>query len=109
MKELKALIIDGQKLNSRLFLGTGKFVSSTIMAQAVEASGTAVVTVALRRVNVSSTADRTLSALDFTRYRLLPNTSGARDAEEAVRPAKLSRLPRVRRTAITTSVRFFIA
>jgi thiazole synthase len=91
MRALTELIIDGQKLNSRLFVGTGKFSSPKVMAQAVEASGSELVTVAVRRVDLSAPADSTLSALDFSRYRLLPNTSGARDAEEAVRVAKLSR------------------
>ncbi len=91
MKPLVELIIDGQKFTSRLFVGTGKFSSPELMASAVDASGTELVTVALRRVDVQSPTDRTLSALDFSRYRLLPNTSGARDAEEAVRIAKLSR------------------
>lgn len=91
MKPLAELVIDGQRLTSRLFLGTGKFSSPEVMAQAVDSSGTELVTVALRRVDVHSPTDRTLSALDFSRYRMLPNTSGARDAEEAVRIAKLSR------------------
>lgn len=91
MKIPGELFIDGQKLNSRLFIGTGKFASPELMAKAVEASGTELVTVALRRVDVTAPNDRTLSALDFSRYRLLPNTSGARDADEAVRVAKLSR------------------
>jgi thiazole synthase len=91
MKALKDLVIAGQPLRSRLFVGTGKFASPTLMAAAVEASGTELVTVAVRRVDLRSTDDRTLSALDFTRYRLLPNTSGARDADEAVRVAKLAR------------------
>lgn len=91
MRPLTDLIIDGQKLTSRLFFGTGKFSSPELMASAVDASGTQLVTVALRRVDVQAPTDRTLSALDFSRYRLLPNTSGARNAEEAVRIAKLSR------------------
>ncbi len=91
MRPISDLVIDGQRLTSRLFVGTGKFASPEVMARAVDASGTALVTVALRRVDVKAPEDRTLSALDFSRYRLLPNTSGARDAEEAVRVAKLSR------------------
>lgn len=91
MNELKPLIIDGCELKSRLFLGTGKFPSPEVMAEAVLASGTELVTVALRRVDLNSPHDATLSALDFSRYRLLPNTSGARDAEEAVRLAKMAR------------------
>ena len=91
MRALKDLVIDNHRMTSRLFVGTGKFSSPEVMARAVEASGTGLVTVALRRVDVNGPGDRTLSALDFSRYRLLPNTSGARDAEEAVRVAKLSR------------------
>ncbi|MDK2971913.1 MAG: thiazole synthase [Candidatus Sumerlaeota bacterium] len=90
-KPLKKLVIGGVELNSRLFVGTGKFSSPEAMAAAVEASGSALVTVALRRVDVRNPEDRTLSALDFSKYRLLPNTSGARTAEEAVRLAKLAR------------------
>jgi hypothetical protein len=92
MRALAELVIGGEKLHSRLFVGTGKFSSPQLMAQAVEASKTELVTVALRRVDVNAPIDPTLSALDFSRYRLLPNTSGARDAEEAVRVAKLSRV-----------------
>lgn len=91
MKPLSDLVIAGEPLRSRLFVGTGKFASPERMAAAVMASGTELVTVAVRRVDVRAAADRTLSALDFSRYRLLPNTSGARDADEAVRVAKLSR------------------
>src|SRR5512145_135287 len=91
MRQSTELKVAGQALKSRLFVGTGKFSSPEVMARAVEASGTELVTVALRRVDVNSPADRTLSALDFTKYRLLPNTSGARDAEEAVRLAKMAR------------------
>jgi thiazole synthase len=89
--QLPELVIQGVALRSRLFVGTGKFRSPEVMAAAVEASGTEVVTVALRRVDIESPEDPMLSALDFSRYRLLPNTSGARDAEEAVRLARLAR------------------
>lgn len=87
----KKLIIDGVELKSRLFVGTGKFPSPEIMAAAVIASGTELVTVALRRVDLNNPEDAMLAALDFTHYRLLPNTSGARSAEEAVRLAKMAR------------------
>lgn len=87
----RKLIIDGEEVSSRLLVGTGKFSSPQLMAQAVEASGTSLVTVALRRVDVRNPEDSTLAALDLTKYRLLPNTSGARDAEEAIRLAKLGR------------------
>ncbi len=85
------LIIDGVTLKSRLFVGTGKFPSPQIMARAIDVSQTELVTVALRRVDLNNPNDNTLSALDFTKYRLLPNTSGARDAAEAVRLAKIAR------------------
>lgn len=91
MRPLTELVIDGQHLHSRLFVGTGKFASPEIMAQALLAAGTELVTVAVRRVDLVAPVDRTLSALDFSRYRLLPNTSGARDADEAIRVANLSR------------------
>jgi len=85
------LVIDGVSFRSRLLVGTGKFSSPQAMAAAVDASGTELVTVALRRVDIEDPEDTMLSALDFTRYRLLPNTSGARDAAEAVRLARLAR------------------
>jgi len=85
------LTIAGVAFRSRLFVGTGKFSSPQAMAAALEASGTELVTVALRRVDIHNPADATLAALDLSKYRLLPNTSGARTAEEAVRLAKLAR------------------
>ena len=85
------LIIAGRKFTSRLLVGTGKFASSAIMAQALEKSATQIVTVALRRVDITNKNDCLLSAIDRTKYLLLPNTSGARDAAEAVRLAKLAR------------------
>jgi thiazole synthase len=86
------LVIAGVRFHSRLFVGTGKYPSPEIMAKAVTASGTELVTVAVRRVDLAALADRTMSALDLSRYRLLPNTSGARDADEAIRVAKLARV-----------------
>ncbi len=76
---------------SRLFVGTGKFSSAAVMKAALEASGAEMVTVALRRVDLDNPQDEMLAAIDAQRYRLLPNTSGARDAEEAVRVARLAR------------------
>ena len=87
----RKLIIDGVEFHSRLFVGTGKFGSPQVMAEAVAASGTELVTVALRRVDIQNPQDATLSVLDFTKYRLLPNTSGARNADEAVRLARMAR------------------
>ena len=85
------LVIAGREFNSRLLVGTGKFVSCEIMAEAIEKSGTEIVTVALRRVDIENENDDMLSAIDRNKYLLLPNTSGARDAKEAVRLSKLAR------------------
>ena len=85
------LIIAGRTFGSRLLMGTGKFSSPDVMKKAIEASGTEIVTVALRRVELENPQDSILSAIDTSRYLLLPNTSGARDAEEAVRLARLAR------------------
>jgi thiazole synthase len=85
------LIIAGKSFHSRLFIGTGKYAGPDIMAKAIEASGTEMVTVALRRVDIANENDNMLAAIDRTKYLLLPNTSGARDSEEAVRLARLAR------------------
>jgi thiazole synthase len=86
-----ALVIGGVTFSSRLLLGTGKFASPALMAAALRTSGTELVTAALRRVDLSDPEDSLLGAIDVERYRLLPNTSGARDAAEAVRLARLAR------------------
>lgn len=85
------LLIAGRTFRSRLFVGTGKFSSADVMAAAVRASGTEMVTVAVRRVDIDNPEDDILSRLDLQACQLLPNTSGARDAEEAVRVARLAR------------------
>lgn len=85
------LIIAGRSFNSRLLAGTGKFASNKAMVAALENSGCEIVTVALRRVDIDNPEDSLLSHIDRERYLLLPNTSGARDAEEAVRLARLAR------------------
>lgn len=85
------LTIAGQAFTSRLLVGTGKFSSAAVLRAALEASGTQMVTVALRRVDVNNPHDDLLSAVDRQRYTLLPNTSGARTADEAVRLARLAR------------------
>ncbi len=87
----KPLVIAGRTFHSRLLLGTGKFASPQVMTAAIEASGTEVVTVALRRVELHNPQDSILSHIDTSRWLLLPNTSGARNAEEAVRLARLAR------------------
>jgi len=85
------LRIADRTFTSRLFLGTGKFPSNAAMREAAEASGTEMVTVALRRVDPNATGEDILDALDTDRILLLTNTSGAMDAGEAVRLAKLAR------------------
>lgn len=87
------LVIAGREFQSRLFLGTGKFPSNEVMRDTLAASGTQVVTVALRRADLSGGADPYANILDFIdreNYLLLPNTSGAMNAEEAVRLARLA-------------------
>jgi thiazole synthase len=86
------LTIANTPFNSRLFLGTGKFSSAGVMKQAIEASGTQMVTVALRRVNLNNPDDDILCVLDSKKYTFLPNTSGARNAAEAIRLAQLARV-----------------
>lgn len=85
------LTIAGVEFSSRLFLGTGKYSSGTVMAESLAASGTQFVTVALRRVRSDGAVDDILGHLDRARYRLLPNTSGVRDAKEAILAAELAR------------------
>src|SRR5204863_950894 len=82
-----------REFRSRLILGTGKFSSPEIMRQALDASGTEIVTVALRRADLSGKRDPFANILEFIdpkRYLVLPNTSGALHAEEAVRLARLA-------------------
>ena len=89
----RPLEIAGRKFQSRLLAGTGKFSSPEGMRAALEASGTEIVTVALRRVDLSGKKDPFANILEFIdpqRYLLLPNTSGAMNAEEAVRLARLA-------------------
>ena len=90
MNEDKLVIAD-REFDSRLLVGTGKYASHKIMAEAIEACGTEIVTVALRRVDIDNENDDLLAAIDRDKYLLLPNTSGARDAQEAIRLARLAR------------------
>src|SRR5260221_968367 len=87
------LVIAGRIFRSRLILGTGKFSSPEAMRDALAASGTEMVTVALRRADLSGKKDPFANILEFIdpkKYRLLHNTSGAMNAEEAVRLARLA-------------------
>lgn len=93
-EQTEPLQIAGRTFQSRLLLGTGKFSSNEAMASALAASGTEIVTVALRRADLSGKNDPFANILEFidpARYLLLPNTSGANTAEEAVRLARLAR------------------
>ena len=87
------LTIAGRVFKSRLILGTGKFSSPEVMRDALAASGTDMVTVALRRADLSGKKDPFANILEFIdpdKYLILPNTSGAMNAEEAVRLARLA-------------------
>ena len=89
----KPLVIAGRTFQSRLLLGTGKFSSNELMRDALAASGTEIVTVALRRADLTGSNDPFANILDFIdpeKYLLLPNTSGAMNADEAVRLARLA-------------------
>ena len=86
------LVIADRVFGSRLIVGTGKFGSFDVMRNALDASGTEMVTVALRRVDLDATGGPDiLEYIDSRRYLILPNTSGAVDAEEALRIARLAR------------------
>src|SRR5207302_9258943 len=86
------LVIAGVELRSRLFVGTGKYRDDDAMLGALEASGCELVTVALRRLDLDSPNKKTiLDVIDWSRYRILPNTAGCRTAAEAIRLARLAR------------------
>ncbi len=88
-----SLTIAGRQFRSRLFLGTGKFSAPEVMRQTLAASGTEIVTVALRRADLSGKGDPFANILEFIdakKYLLLPNTSGAMNADEAVRLSRLA-------------------
>ena len=85
------LIIAGRAFKSRLFLGTGKFRSNAEMKAAIAASGTEMVTVAMKRIELGDSNDDMLAHVVRPEIQLLPNTSGVRDAEEAVFAAQMSR------------------
>jgi len=86
------LVIAGRAFSSRLFVGTGKYSSYPVMARALEASGCEVVTVAVRRVNISDRSKESLlDYIDPKRYFLLPNTAGCYTSADAIRTARLAR------------------
>lgn len=88
---METLHIADKSFNSRLFTGTGKFSSSQLMRDALMASESELITVALKRVDVQNEQDDILTHLNHSRINLLPNTSGVRNAKEAVFAAQLSR------------------
>ena len=89
---MEKLVIAGREFSSRLFLGTGKFSSNALMEKAIEASGTEMVTVAMKRIEMGEgEQDDMLSHVVKPNIQLLPNTSGVRNAEEAVFAAQMAR------------------
>jgi thiazole synthase len=90
IKEQDTLVIGGVEFSSRLWVGTGKYRSYEEMARALEASGTDVVTVAVRRVDFKA-RENLLQYIDPKRYKILPNTAGCYTVEEALRYARLGR------------------
>jgi thiazole synthase len=92
-KDMKSnkLIIADRTFNSRLFVGTGKFQSNEMMKQAIISSGTEMVTVAMKRIDLDSRNDDMFEHIVAPNIQFLPNTSGARDAKEAIFAAQLSR------------------
>ena len=86
-----ALVIAGRTFTSRLIVGTGKYKSGAETAQAIDASGAEMVTVAVRRVNLDRSKESLLDFIDTQRYFLLPNTAACFTAEEAIRTARLGR------------------
>ncbi|MFN8524306.1 MAG: thiazole synthase [Chloroflexota bacterium] len=86
------LEIAGKRFNSRLILGSGKFRTSEEMLAAYEASGTEMITVAIRRLDLDNPSKKTLlDEIDWTRYQVLPNTAGCYTVDEALRTARLGR------------------
>ncbi|GMT42877.1 MAG: thiazole synthase [bacterium] len=85
------LEIAGKKINSRLFVGSGKFPSNRLMKEAIIASGADLVTVSLRRVDLHGKGESIIDCIP-NGIRLLPNTSGAKNADEAVRIARLCKM-----------------
>jgi thiazole synthase len=86
------LVIADRSFTSRLIVGTGKYPSNALMAQAHHASGAELVTVAVRRVNIADRSrESMLDYIDTERYQLLPNTAGCYTADEAIRTARLAR------------------
>ncbi|MCI7012096.1 MAG: thiazole synthase [Prevotella sp.] len=88
---MEKLVIAGREFGSRLFLGTGKFSSNQVMAEAIAASETEMVTMAMKRIDLNDAGDDMLQHIARPNIQLLPNTSGTRNAQEAVFAAKMAR------------------
>lgn len=88
---MEKLVIAGREFSSRLFLGTGKFSSNQLMEEAIIASGSEMVTVAMKRIDMDNKEDDMLQHIIHPNIQLLPNTSGVRNAEEAVFAAQMAR------------------
>lgn len=88
---MEKLVIAGREFGSRLFLGTGKFSSNQVMAKAIAASETEMVTMAMKRIDLNDAGDDMLQHIARPNIQLLPNTSGTRNAQEAVFAAKMAR------------------
>ena len=88
---MEKLIIAGREFHSRLFLGTGKFNSNDLMEKAILASDTEMVTVAMKRIELENKEDDMLKHILHPHIQLLPNTSGVRNAEEAIFAAQMAR------------------
>lgn len=85
------LIIGGRKIRSRFIHGTGKFPSNEVLVECLKRSGSDMVTVAVRRLNLEGGGRSELEGVDFSSHTLLPNTAGATTAEQAIRIARLAR------------------
>ncbi len=86
------LVIAGREFSSRLMIGTGKYATFQQMAKAIEVSGAEIVTVAVRRVNISDrNKESLLDYIDTEKYTLLPNTAGCYTADDAIRTCRLAR------------------
>ncbi len=88
---MEKLTIGGKEFSSRLFLGTGKFSSNDLMRRSIEESGSEMVTMAIKRIDTQNREDDMLKHITIDGVQLLPNTSGARTAEEAIFAAQLTR------------------
>ena len=86
------LVIADKTFKSRLIVGTGRYRTMGEMVEAIDASGTEMVTVAIRRLDLDNPAEKTiLDYIDWTKYNILPNTAGCKTVEEAMFVARLGR------------------